>query len=200
MDGVCEWFTPHPFFRKKKDIIKMACTNFTLKGIARGCKDSCGGIVKVWVNADYDTAKGSVALVEPDGTQAKVTTPDVKGWKVFNFFKNTGSMTSTLNVSETAGSSFTTEVSLTFMKQDSAKRLEMLGLLLGQCMVIVKDANGKYWVLGMDAPVEASAGTAVTGTAATDLNGYTVTLKDDSKLLPLEVVQGTEDLEGIVVA
>lgn len=177
----------------------MACTNFTLKGIARGCKDSIGGIVKVWVNSDYDTAKSSVALVEPDGTQAKVTTPDTKGWKVFNFFKNTGSMTSTLNVSDTAGSSFTTEVSLTFMKQDSAKRLEMLGLLLGQCMVIVKDANGKYWVLGWDAPVEASAGTAVSGTASTDLNGYTVTLKDDSKLLPLEVAQGTEDLEGIAV-
>lgn len=179
----------------------MGCTQYSLKGIARGCRDSVGGIVKVWVNADYDTARGSVAPVEGVGTenQVKVTTPDVKGWKVFNFFKNTGSMTSTLNVSDTAASSFTTEVSLTFMKQDSAKRLEMLGLLLGQCMVIVKDANGKYWVLGMDAPVEASAGTAVTGTAATDLNGYTVTLKDDSKLLPLEVAQGTEDLEGIVV-
>ena len=189
-----------PLFRKKKDIIdNMACTQYSLKGIARGCKESIGGIVKVWVNADYDTARGSVALVEGVENQAKVTTPDVKGWKVFNFFKNTGSMTSTLNVSETAGSSFTTEVSLTFMKQDSAKRLEMLGLLLGQCMVIVKDANGKYWVLGWDSPVEASAGTAVTGTASTDLNGFTVTLKDDSKLLPYEVIQGTEDLEGIVV-
>lgn len=178
----------------------MACTQYSLKGIARGCKDSIGGIVKVWVNSDYDTAKSSVALVEGvDANQAKVTTPAEKGWKVFNFFKNTGSMTSTLNVSESAGSTFTTEVSLTFMKQDSAKRLEMLGLLLGQCMVIVKDANGKYWVLGWDSPVEASAGTAVSGTASTDLNGYTVTLKDDSKLLPYEVAQGTEDLELIVV-
>lgn len=177
----------------------MACTQYSLKGIARGCKESVGGIVKVWVNPDYDTARSSVSLAEGDTAQAKVTTPDTKGWKVFNFFKNTGSMTSTLNVSDNAGSSFTTEVSLTFMKQDSAKRLEMLGLLLGQCMVIVKDANGKYWVLGWDSPVEASAGTAVTGTASTDLNGFTVTLKDDSKLLPYEVVQGTEDLEGIVV-
>ena len=177
----------------------MSCTQYSLKGIARGCKDSIGGIVKVWVNADYDTARGSVAPVEPDTNQAKVTTPTEKGWKVFNFFKNTGSMTSTLIVSDTAGSSFSTEVSLTFMKQDSAKRLEMLGLLLGQCMAIVKDANGKYWVLGWDSPVEASAGTAVTGTASTELNGYTVTLKDDSKLLPYEVVQGTEELEAIVV-
>lgn len=178
----------------------MACTQYSLKGIARGCKDSVAGIVKVWVNSDYDTAKSSVALVEGvDANQAKVTTPAEKGWKVFNFFKNTGSMTTTLNVSDTAASSFTTELSLTFMKQDSAKRLEMLGLLLGQCMVIVKDANGKYWVLGWDSPVEASAGTAVSGTASTDLNGYTVTLKDDSKLLPYEVAQGTEDLELIVV-
>lgn len=177
----------------------MACTQYSLKGIARGCKDSVAGIVKVWINADYDTARTSVTLIEPDGTQAKVTTPSEKGWKVFNFFKNTGSMTSTLNVSDTAGSSFTTELSLTFMKQDSAKRLEMLGLLLGQCMVIVKDANGKYWVLGWDSPVEASAGTAQTGTNSTELNGYNVTLKDDSKLLPYEVVQGSEDLESIVV-
>lgn len=177
----------------------MACTQYSLKGIARGCKDSVAGIVKVWVNADYETAKSSVVLVEPEGNQAKITTPAEKGWKVFNFFKNTGSMTSTLNVSDNAGSSFTTELNLTFMKQDSAKRLEMLGLLLGQCMAIVKDANGKYWLLGWDSPVEASAGTAVTGTASTELNGYTVTLKDDSKLLPYEVVQGSEDLESIVV-
>lgn len=177
----------------------MSCTQYSLKGIARGCKDSVGGIVKVWVNPDYDTARSSVSLAEGVTAQAKLTTPSTKGWKVFNFFKNTGSMTSTLNVSDNAGSSFTTEVSLTFMKQDSAKRLEMLGLLLGQCMVIVKDANGKYWVLGWDSPVEASAGTAVTGTASTDLNGFTVTLKDDSKLLPYEVVEGSEELEGIVV-
>ena len=52
---------------------------------------------------------------------------------------------------------------------------------------IVKDANGKYWYLGKDEPVNASAGDGQTGTARSDANRYTITLQDQSKEMPYEV-------------
>ena len=53
--------------------------------------------------------------------------------------------------------------------------------------MIVKDANSKYWYLGYDEPVQASAAAAQTGTARTDGNSYTITLQDTSLKLPYEV-------------
>jgi hypothetical protein len=73
------------------------------------------------------------------------------------------------------------------MKMETSKRLQMMALLMNECVAIVKDCNGKYWYLGYDNPLEASAGTASTGTANTDLNGYDITLTDTSRELPYEV-------------
>lgn len=175
------------------------CSNYALKGIAKGCKDSIGGIVKIWLASDYDTVR---AAVEVEDGVADIKSDAISEFKVFNFFKNTGSMTSTLNVSENAGNSFTTELSLQFLKLETSKRLEVMGMLMGETFAVVKDANGKYWVLGMDNAVEASAGTAQSGTANTDLNGYNVTLSDTSRELPYEVTNKTTiaSLEAITLA
>ena len=53
--------------------------------------------------------------------------------------------------------------------------------------VLAKDANGKYWFLGKDEPVMATAGEGVTGTARGDRNGYGITLQDTSLEMPYEV-------------
>jgi hypothetical protein len=66
-------------------------------------------------------------------------------------------------------------------------RVEITALAMGDLAVIVKDANGKYWYLGKDEPVNASAGDGQTGTARGDANRYTITLQDESKEMPYEV-------------
>ena len=53
--------------------------------------------------------------------------------------------------------------------------------------MMVQDANGRYWFLGKDMPVMASAGGAESGTAYTDGNRYTITLQDNSKDYPFEI-------------
>jgi hypothetical protein len=58
---------------------------------------------------------------------------------------------------------------------------------MGDLAVIVKDANGKYWYLGKDEPVNASAGDGQTGTNRGDANRYTLTLQDNSLEMPYEV-------------
>jgi len=172
----------------------MACTSYTMKGLATGCKDSLGGIKKIWVAPSEEveyTVAGDVITV--DSTDA---------FKVFNFRRNVSSMTSNLQTSETSGNSFQTDVVLQFMKQETAKRIELMALFMGTNKVIVLDGNGKYWALGKDYPVEASAGDAVTGTAATDLNGYDITLTDYSAELPYEITDEATiaALEAITVA
>lgn len=115
----------------------MACSNFTLKGIARGCKDSLGGIKKVWLASDYDKVIAGVSVADNILT---IDTAKIAEFKVFNFFKNTGSMTSTLQTSDNAGNSWRTEVALVFMKQETAKRLEVEAMVMGECAAVVLDA------------------------------------------------------------
>jgi hypothetical protein len=50
--------------------------------------------------------------------------------------------------------------------------------MLGQdsLLVIAKDKNGNYFLMGENDGAELSAGNAGTGKALTDLNGYNITL------------------------
>lgn len=185
----------------------MACS-YTLSGITRGCKDSIGGISKVWFagfddvqyDINYETShEGDPAY---DLGTISIDANDVSAFKVYNFRRNTGSMTSTLNTSDTAGNSYTTEVVLQFLKQELDKRNEIQALSMSELKAIVKDGNGKYYALGLDYPIDVTAATAETGTANTDLNGYNLTVSDYSVALPHYVVDSSTiaALEAITIA
>lgn len=164
----------------------MACSQ-TLSHIAADCSTSQGGIVKAWLT---NFAEG-IFSVSADTSGNPVIVSAVTTAATFyeyNFRKGTGSMTSTLNIDDANGINYvSTEVLLQFNKQETAKRTGVAALALGGLAGIVKDGNGKYWAIGVEEAVNASAGTAQTGTAKTDGNYYQVTLKDDYKSFPLEV-------------
>lgn len=163
----------------------MACNSYTLTGLNTVCKEnSFGGIKEVLIALYDDVASVSVA------TGTTLLTPTMasgKKFKQYKLLKSTGGLTSTLNTSETSSSYFTNEVTLQFMKMETSKRIEIMALMMSACAVIVKDANDKYWYLGKDNYVECSAGSATTGTAASDANHYELTLSDTSVELPYEV-------------
>ena len=163
----------------------MACSLNTLAGIAGACESNQGGIIEVYIN-HFDQVED--VTVESD----KITTVTLKtsGEKFhkYNFKRNTGSLTSTYTIDPANGVNFvTSDLTLVFAKQDTAKRIEISALALDDLVVIVKDANLRYWYLGKDEPVQASAATAQTGTARTDGNNYSITLQDTSLTLPYEV-------------
>ena len=80
-------------------------------------------------------------------------------FKKYLFAKNTGSISSTYNLDPASGVRYvTTDLLLQFNRMETAKRVEITALALGDLVVIAKDANGKYWYLGKDEPVNASAG------------------------------------------
>lgn len=164
----------------------MAYCNQTLAGIQIDCTNSLGGIKTVYI-ANY----GDVTAVEVDDATGMITGITVSGnskFKQYSFRKQTGSMTSTLNIDETAGINYvSTELSLVFTKMETAKRLEMTALAKAQLAVIVEDSNNKFWYLGFDDYVSASAGSANSGQNKGDSNNYGLTLKDESETFPYEV-------------
>lgn len=175
----------------------MACTQ-TLKGITLDCEASVGGIKEVYI-ARYDDVDGQPTVASTITTNPEaepvtlpgdmITAIDAAGkFHKYAFRKQTGSMTSTLNVDETAGINYvSTELSLVFTKMETKKRVEIAAMALGQLAVIVKDGNNKFWYLGYNDYVSSSAGTGNTGTAKGDSNNYSITLKDESDSYPYEV-------------
>ena len=163
----------------------MSCSQL-LNGIAADCQTNVGGVREVYI-ANYS----DVTTIEVDETSnmiKTITMSDTAKFKKYAFKKNTSSMTSTLNVDPANGINFVqTDLSLVFAKQETVKRMEIAKLSLGELRVIVLDANGKYWFLGQEEFVSATAGTAETGTNRTDGNKYTITLTDYSSSYPYEV-------------
>lgn len=156
----------------------MSCSQ-TLAGIQMDCSSSLGGIKRVLI-ANYDD-------VTAQASNDKITA--ITGtFKEYQFRKQTGSMTSTLNVDDAAGVNYvSTELNLVFTKMETAKRIEIAALSKGKLAVIVEDSNGLYWYLGEDDYVSASAGSANTGQNKGDSNNYSITLKDESDSYPKEV-------------
>ena len=163
----------------------MSCSQL-LNGIAADCQTNVGGVREVYI-ANYS----DVTAIEVDDSSnmiKTITMVDSAKFKKYAFKKNTSSMTSTLNVDPANGINFVqTDLSLVFAKQETVKRMEIAKLSLGELRVIVLDANGKYWFLGQEEFVSATAGTAETGTNRSDGNKYTITLTDYSASYPYEV-------------
>lgn len=169
----------------------MACKSFTLSGIALPCKDNMGGIKEVYIAKSSDIVDIEMnkdAKSDVDASIKNIVLSETGQFHTYRFRKGTANMTSTAASDEAIGNfSVTTELALQFSKMETSKRLEIMAMCLEDVVVIVNDFNGRYWYLGYDFPVTVTAATAQTGTAATDLNGYNVTLYDTSAEFPFEV-------------
>ena len=151
----------------------MSCSLTT--GYALGCRDSIGGIKTIYVQPI--NATGSVNT-NGSGLVTGFTPTSVSGsWFAYDLTKATSSMTETLNASVENGTLFyTPEVTFTINKLQTAVRNELRLLARNRLLVIVQDNNNRYWLLGAANGLEASAGTAGTGTAFGDRSGYEMTL------------------------
>ena len=160
----------------------MAC-NQTFSGLVRDCNPSMGGIKRVL--AGYRDEVGAVTIT--DDKVSAIATGTGK-FKEYAFSRNTGSMSSAYQINAENGTRYVqTDVVMVFNRMETTKRVEMTALAQNDLALIVEDANGKYWYLGKDEPVRATAGDGMTGTARADRNGYSITLQDNSHEMPYEV-------------
>lgn len=169
----------------------MACSTLNTGIQICLCDRSMGGIAEVYLaNRDDVNIDGVEASIDTDGLITSI--PLVSGQGHYKFFKfdfrkNTGSMTSTLNVDENTGASVSTDLVIDWRGMEYKKRKAMSAFLAGEFAAIVVDANKKKWFLGLNLAVSASAGTGETGTANTDANHYQITLNDVSNDWPHQI-------------
>ena len=154
----------------------MACSNLT-GGFTLDCNDANGGIDKIFI------ANGPVeSITETAGTITAITvggsalTPS--DFFEFEVPRQTSSFTETINVSQENGTVFYDQaLTMVFNKMDAAKRDQILLMAQATNMVVVfKDNIGQYFSVGVERGAYMTAGTAVTGTAYADRNGYEITI------------------------
>lgn len=163
----------------------MSCPQ-SFAGIPQDCSPSMGGIDLVLLANKDDV---SAITVNSDGEISAITMETGAYFYEYRFRPGTGSMTSEYQIDEAAGVKYVqTLLSLVFSRMETAKRIEIGALALADAIAIVRDLNGKYWLLGKDHPLHLNAGGGETGTARSDRNAYTITLQDDSLELPYEVL------------
>jgi len=158
----------------------MACALTT--GYKLGCRDSVGGITEIRlapftaVTSIVTNASSQVTTIT--GSVGSGTTgAGVSGFYKYELPKGVGQFTETINASTENGTVFyQQEATLIINKLQQAVRNELRLVTTARMMAIVKDRNGKYWLLGKNNGIEVSAGTSQTGTAMGDRSGYELTL------------------------
>lgn len=163
----------------------MACA--LTQGYTLDCKDSVGGIKAVWFIASDDVS----AITEASGIVSAITKSGGKVFYKYELVKNTGSLTETVTASVENGTVFyAQELSIVLNKMQANTRNEILLLAKNNLLAVVQDSNNKYWLLGKDNGIDITGGTAATGTAQGDRNGYTLTFSGGEPALAPEVSSG----------
>tara|TARA_R110000787_G_scaffold94178_6_gene196833 strand:- start:1863 stop:2393 length:531 start_codon:yes stop_codon:yes gene_type:complete len=154
------------------------CT--TLAGITLDCRDNVGGIETVFIeNVDTSLAVSATAgvaavadvLIDTVALDATLSSMDI-----YECVKQTGMLEETGTFSDENGTVFFTSVATAvFNKLDGAKLNELYELAVSaKLLVIVKDNNGKFWLVGNDRGAVATSSTEGTGTAYGDRNGISM--------------------------
>jgi len=162
----------------------MACD--IISGYTRDCRDSKGGLATIYITelANKDT-------IVKNATGGIIETFDLTTGKQFweyELILSTSNFTSTGTVSRANGTDFAA-ISLTveLLKQQQSTIQKIKLIAKNDIMVIAKDRNGKYWLLGENNGLSLTTDAAVTGTAMGDKNGYTLTFAGEEEERPSEV-------------
>lgn len=150
----------------------MSCVTFT-GGIDKTCENSIGGLSQVLLT-DFDNITN---VTETGGTVSAITMATASFFYEFNFNRNSATFAEDLTKDVTAGSAFFTQtVTMTIPRREVAKRNTLALLTQRDLGVIVKDANGLYWLVGRVEGAYLSEQASTSGTAKSDGNNYVLTL------------------------
>ena len=139
-------------------------------GRKKACKDAVGGLRKAYFVDFGDLGDVTLTDDEISGISGTFTyyEYDIKG---------SSELTQNVNSSVENGTTFYEQVlNLTFTKLTKEDNKELKLMAYGQPHVFVEDYMGNVMCVGLENGTDVTGGTAVTGTAMNDLNGYTLTL------------------------
>ena len=151
---------------------------FTTANICKGCRDAVGGIKQVYIVA------GCVTGVTENGDQ-EILTVGATGGTVYTYQveKNTSNFVENIQASlENGVVVYNQQVNLVFLKLQQSTRNQIKLLAQNTNMKVFVETNeGSIFYLGEDFGMALSSGTAESGTAFADRNGYTLLLEGFEK-------------------
>jgi hypothetical protein len=147
-------------------------------GRLKPCKDAVGGVRKIHF-VDFGDL-GTVTLSDDEVTDLSGTfsfhTYDVKG---------NSSLETNIQTSLENGTTFFEQVvNVTLHKLTKEDNKELKLMSYGRPHVFIETFDGKVLLIGREHGAEVTGGTAVTGTAMGDLQGYTLTLTANETTMP----------------
>lgn len=132
-------------------------------------KDNVGGLAEVLLANKCDI--DSITLTDEIVTAVVMKT--AKQFFKFQLTKSTSGFTLTPTANAQNGTAFIAEsLTLVINKMKSATSKIFNGLVKGTFVAIAKDRNGEYVMLGREGGLDVTGGTAGSGTASADRNGY----------------------------
>ena len=142
-------------------------------GIPSDCIEGMGGVRTVWVLG------GTITSITVDGTDVITDITGTGTYFKFELPKDTASFTQTANISPINGTiAYAQDVTMNFTKLNNDVRNVLKVLIKNrELSVVFLDNNSNYWLIGKVRGAQATASTAVTGTAPTDAAQFTVTLQ-----------------------
>jgi hypothetical protein len=151
----------------------MSC--YISSGVDLGCSDGIGGIKSIWVLGASGATAPSVASVGITGTTGPITGITGTGvWYNFELKRNTSSLSQNTTKNFENGTIYWEQVlTAVLYKYDQDKRNQLL--LLGQndqLQIIAQDQNDVFYYLGQVNGMYLSGGSAASGTAFGDRNGF----------------------------
>lgn len=156
-------------------------------GYATNCKDTIGGIVRVWLSS-FGTLSG-ITLDSDD----QIT--DASGTATFFQYdlKNSGNtLTTTVTTSRDTGTTFFSSVlSLVLPKLTKELSKELKLISYGRPYIIVETRAGDFLLLGKDHGCELTSATISSGGNFSDLSGYNLEFTSEEALQPLYISGAT---------
>jgi len=158
----------------------MACTLSTGRKIP--CKSAFGGIKQV-LFADY----GTIASIAVDSSTKVATITNgspAPVWYAYDV-KGNSSLETTVTSSRENGTTFYTQtINLTLTFLDAKTQAELQELAVARPYAVVVDYYGNSFLCGFENGMEVTGGTVVSGAAAGDLSGFTLTLEGLEETAP----------------
>lgn len=147
----------------------MACALTT--GVTRGCRDAVGGIKEIYIT---ELANKS-AITTASGVITAFTLTSGKKFWTYELVRETANFTEEGLASKDNGTRvYNQKLMIKLHKRSSTLNEELKLVLANDCMIIVKDYSGDYWLLGENNGMITEKASFESGTAMGDFNGYTI--------------------------
>lgn len=143
-----------------------------------------GGVKSIYL-ANFENVSG---VTSASGIVTAIAKAGGGRFYKFNLVRATASAIEEFTDDNATGIHFNAQtVTMIFNKMQAATRNIIATMAQATLIAVIEDRNGKYWLYGKESGLTRSGGSAATGTAGADRNGYEVILIGEELEMALEV-------------